>query len=145
LSSPIYAAVYLAIVSVIFLVSSSIAGRPLEFVEMFREGTFYTIGSYMVIQTIFFLGACGFKNHNFIKTLFSLFVIAFGLGLFAAIIGGILFNGLEGKFDGGNDVGEDFKEMAETVFTEIIPFIFWYILGPFLLIVSYFKLKERQA
>jgi hypothetical protein len=145
LCSPIYSLFYLIIVSIIFFLSTLIAGQPIAFIEIFREGTFFTIAAYMVIQTVFFLGACTFRNFNFVKTLFTLFIIAVGLAAFTALLGTILFMGhLNGKFDDDN-MGESFQDGAEYVFTTVIPFIFWYLLGPFLLIVSYFKLKERQA
>jgi hypothetical protein len=145
LCSPIYSLFYLAIVSVIFFFSALIAQQPIAFVEIFRAGTFHTIGAYMVIQTVFFLGACAFRNYNFVKTLFTLFIIAVGLAAFSATVGGLLFYGhFKGDFN-DDAMGGDFPDTAEYIFTKVIPFIFWYLLGPFLLIVSYFKLKERQA
>ena len=37
-----------------------------------------------------------------------------------------------------------FKDFAEYRLADIGQFLFWFVLAPYLLLVSYFKLKERE-
>lgn len=100
---------------------------------------------YLVIQSIFFLGACAFRNYNFIKTLLAMFIVSFVIGLFTAALGYFL---LGQTFMSEMELMSHIDSYAPAFITEnLIPFlnaIYWYGLAPFLLVVSYFKLKERQ-
>jgi hypothetical protein len=43
------------------------------------------------------------------------------------------------------NVSPEFQYFMTDVFTKVLSFLFWYVLAPFMLVVSYFKLKERQV
>jgi len=138
-SSPVYVAVYVLITFIIYTLGCLIARSP-EMIGPFYPEMAHAIGSFMVLQTIFFLGAITFRKNNMLKTLFALFV--FGV-ILAAFTGISVFIAFEGTWQ-----NEDFPLSSISLFedaSKVLPFLFEVALGPFLLIVSYFKLKEREV
>ncbi|HYG39548.1 MAG TPA: hypothetical protein VD908_13050 [Cytophagales bacterium] len=141
LSSPVYVLIFMIFITLIYLISTVTAGIEVSFAKMFDETFFRIIWIFMVTQTIFFLGACTFKSYNLLKTLFALFLIIALVAAFAGLLIWILFGGQIQ----GDEFNDGFSMQGEKFFTEVIPFIFFYVLGPVLLVVSYFKLKEREV
>lgn len=143
LSSPVYVLGYWIMISIIFLITKLITGTPVTIGLLFDRGFFNAVGTYMVTQTIYFLGAVYFRKNNFLKTILSLFVLIVFIGLYSGLLVWLLF--------GGSISGQDFPkgEMQITgpgdIIGQIAEIFFIYILGPFMLIVSYFRLKERQV
>jgi hypothetical protein len=142
-------AAYLALY-VIALIGSGLSVALLKadfkFPALQNYEPFRMAGIYLVLQPIFLLGAAYFKRHSFLKTLLTIIVIALITGIFTTIASYILFgsSGLESSnFAGSN------TPIPHIVFTETIPhlskILFWYVMGPFFLIVSYFRLTERQV
>ena len=77
----------------------------------------------------------------FLKTLLALIVVAMLIAAYSAGLAFLLFG--QSNYRGGPS--DEFKDMAEYIFSRVIPVLFWWVLAPFLLLVSYFKLKERQV
>jgi len=101
---------------------------------------------YLVIQSIFFLGACAFKNHNFLKTLLAIFVVGAVVSIFSAGVAYLL----PGKSIIVNpEYVSELEHLNSSGFLETISqineIVKWYVIAPFFLIVSYFKLTERQV
>jgi hypothetical protein len=102
-------------------------------------------GIYFVLQSIFFLGACYFRNYNFIKTLLALFIVGFAINL---IVSGLLY-----VIFGQSILSEsnfwmqlnDLPLFVETEFPQLVRAVVGYGIAPFFLVVSYFTLKERQV
>lgn len=97
---------------------------------------------YCIVQSLFFFGAIYFQKNNFIKTILSVFVFNTILGIIAVFMFYLLFG----------TVGIDAKNLQLTddhFFSAIIPYttkVFYYgLMVPFFVIVSYFKLKEREV
>ena len=68
------------------------------------------------------------------------------LGMFSsfmgwAIVGELSFHKMQFS---NNDFSESFLGDLETILPRIANVIFWYLLAPFFLITSYFKLKETE-
>ncbi|QCR23834.1 hypothetical protein [Pontibacter sp. SGAir0037] len=141
ISSPVYIVVYAACMALLGFISCAIAKQPDYFPALFDRPVLICVQVFLVTQTLFFLGACTFKGYNFLKTLLTIIVVGMALAAYSGGLGYLLFG------NRGVKVGPtgEFKETAEFIFTKVIPFIFWYLLAPFLLVVSYFKLKERQV
>ncbi len=109
---------------------------------------FRIIGIYMVTQTVFLFGSTTFKKRAFIKTLLFLFlfsvtiyliVIAFGMSvIYRFAIFNIVTNNNQLPFT------PELKYFFENTFPLISKILFWYVIAPFFMIVSYFKLKERE-
>ena len=101
---------------------------------------------YLVIHSIFFLGACAFRNHNFLKTVLAIFVVGAVVSVFTIIVAYLL----PGK---SIIVNPEYVSSLESLNSsgflstvdQISEIVKWYVIAPFFLIVSYFKLTERQV
>lgn len=125
-------------VLVIFYNGSMLVFNP------FTNNVLTTVGVYMVLQTIFLLGGVYFRKFNFLKTLLTLFVV-YQIFVIWAIIMVFLIIRPQGMMFGIEDSMFQGNFMLIESFTTTMSIIFWYVLGPFFLIVSYFRLKERQV
>ncbi|MGM0498125.1 MAG: hypothetical protein ACQESJ_09430 [Bacteroidota bacterium] len=101
---------------------------------------------YLVVHSIFFLGACTFRNHNFLKTLLAIFVVGVVVSIFTTGIAYLL----PGKSIIVNpEYISELEHLNSSGFLETISqvneIVKWYVIAPFFLIVSYFKLTERQV
>jgi len=106
------------------------------FVEM-------TIG-FLTIQSVFLLGSIYFKGNAVAKTMLSIFAIFLVLGiielsLLKGLFGGMSIDGDMRSFNFSAD-----NSPAMTVFGYIFKTI-GYLLIPFLWVVTYFRLKEKQV
>ncbi len=106
---------------------------------------------YIVFQAIFFLGAITFTKYNIFKTFFSLFVFGIFLTIvFAFIFRFVMwdhFNGmhLEPQYNGMDlEPSNSIQLFVEDYVLGALKYVFWLGFAPFLLLVSYFKLKERE-
>ncbi|MDQ3192149.1 MAG: hypothetical protein M3Q58_11210 [Bacteroidota bacterium] len=140
-TSPVFTLIYLLFIFLIITISSFVAGHPIDAVHFFDQDTLRSIAVYMVIQPVFLLGACAFIGNNFLKTVFSIFLFSVIVAIFSSILVSIFFEG--GNLN-SSTMDPGFLTFIEDDFVPVISFLFWYILGPFMLVVSYFKLKERQ-
>jgi len=101
---------------------------------------------YLVIHSIFFLGACAFRNHNFLKTVLAIFIVGVVVSVFTTIVAYLL----PGKSIIVNpEYVSELEHLNSSGFLETISqlkyIVTWYVIAPFFLIVSYFKLTERQV
>lgn len=110
------------------------------------------ISIYIIVQSIFMVGAVYFRKNAFVKTLFSLFMLQIALALFVGILVKLVFIGyFEGwhfTFDAirlSSPVVEQQLENFFWGFAQFMKFLFYWILAPVLWLVSYFRLKETEA
>ncbi|TXK31553.1 hypothetical protein FVR03_19670 [Pontibacter qinzhouensis] len=143
-SAPVFVVLYGLMILLLAFFSSMLAQQPEVFPSLFDHNVWVCVKVYLVTQSIFFLGACTFNGNNFLKTLLALLVFAFIIGLYSTMLGYLLFNS-EGQVVNEQTMNPVLKDNFTFIFTKIIPFIFWYLLAPFMLVVSYFKLQERQV
>jgi hypothetical protein len=61
-------------------------GKEFIFVDPFYAPLLKSLGSYMVLQTLFLLGALYFKKNNFFKTILSVFLVALVISLWGALM-----------------------------------------------------------
>ncbi len=103
-------------------------------------------GTYWVMQSVFLLGACHFRGHNFLKTLLALFLIGVFIAIFTSLMTKFI---MAGQWPEHGGFEPEYFQQVPAFFTVTLPAIaktfFWYLMAPFFLIVSYFKLKERQV
>lgn len=102
------------------------------------------MGIYIVTQSIFFLGALQFRKNNFLKTILSIFVIAMIINIISVLFAYLLF-GTDGMHLDAQTISPDLSNIFETIFPKVMKTIFNVVLVPFFLLVSYFKLKEREV
>lgn len=143
ITSPIYTIAFWAISFFTYCLSFLIAGESIALSHFFSEELWGSIGSYLVFQTIFLWGACYFRKNNFLKTALALIGLAIALGLFTVTLGYFLLN-----HHGLTFTTEDHGELTmvtNTFLKPTIEFLFRVVLGPYMLLMSYFTLKERQV
>ncbi|MFP4526849.1 MAG: hypothetical protein ACLFNL_10720 [Bacteroidales bacterium] len=128
------------------LMSSALFGMDFYALNLAEYTSSETWLKYLVVHSIFFLGAVAFRNNNFIKTLLAIFVIGFIIAAFTGGLSYILFSGEELK-DGNVWLStfDLFPGLSEDVMNKLVDAVIRYIIAPFFLVVSYFKLKERQV
>ncbi len=103
--------------------------------------TFY---SFAILQAVFTLGSVYFKRSGAFKTILSIFVLSFGLALLEMLMLKLMFGSFH--LNGNNDFNINFPIGHElfpgmTVLGDVIK----YATLPFLWIVSYFRLTEKQV
>jgi len=105
---------------------------------------------YIVLQSVLFLGAITFTKYNIFKTGFSLFACAVGLLIIALILFRfIMWDYFDGMQFPNSEMralipSKSFQENIVKRIPIVAKFLFWFVLAPYLLLVSYFKLKERE-
>lgn len=140
ITSPVYVVVAGLVMLLLSFLSALVAGHPEALPYMLDSSFFNCLGVYMVTQAIFILGATTFRSNNFLKTVLAVIVVALLIGAYTGGLGHLLF-GSGYRMEPDNKL----KDTAEFIFTKVIPMLFWWLFAPFMLLVSYFKLKERQV
>ncbi len=150
-SSVLYSIAGILLVVIISTISNIVASLIMnfEFVVFNYEFKyiFLSSGVYIVTQSAFILGSASFKKNAFLKTLLSLFVI----GMALTFVTGFLAWGIIGNFKINHasfetqDLPPGIIHFFEAQFPVIAKILFWYLSAPFILLVSYFKLKESEV
>lgn len=143
----------LAMTGVLLLANGILALLPgysfghLSLQALFSGSSMNAVGVYVVTQPIFLLGAAAFRKHHFIKTLLALFVFMVILNAYTGLLGWAMFGGLEER-----EIvmgAEQVPAHLERLFTQTIPLVaevvFKYVMAPFFLVVTWFRIKERQV
>lgn len=141
ITSPLYIVGFTLLSFIVFLLSFLIAGAPFSLSYFFNDALGEVIISYLVIQTIFLWGACYFRKNNFLKTV--LVLIVFGI-CFALYLGLLVWLFFESNGNVQLNEGDLSPGLLDTL-TNTTEIFFWGILGPYMLLMSYFTLKERQV
>lgn len=129
----------------LILVGLQTNGAPIQLFNFFDIWMLKIYAVYIVTQSIFLLGAIYFRGVNFLKTLLALFVIGVAIALFSALLTRlIVFPGF-GNFQFSNNMPDGIEGFIGDIFIPTVKILFWYIMAPFFLVVSYYRLKERQV
>ena len=114
----------------------------------FQEDVWLAIKLFFILQPIFLIGSIYFNQYSFLKTAGTIILV----GAVTLLIGYVLAFVILGKyFDGfefkprGVVPSANLDAFMEGTFTDVVKFLFWYCLAPFLWVVAYFKLKEREV
>ena len=101
---------------------------------------------YLVLHSVFFLGACTFRNHNFLKTLLAIFVVGSVVSIFTGVVAYLI---------PGEDIMTNYAHLRSLEalnnsaflqqLSQVREIVQWYVLAPFFIVVSYFKIQERQV
>ncbi len=107
---------------------------------------------YMVLQSIFLLGATYFKSAHLVKTVLSLMILSIVLSLILALIARIVYAPYAQQlFHGGIHIDDTMVVMNAraldlgNTYATIGKTIYWALLAPFCLVVSYFRIREVEA
>lgn len=129
----------------LMLVAYLTNGEPIQLFNFFDAWMLKIYAIYIVTQSVFLLGAIYFRGVNFLKTLLALFVISLVLSIFSALLTRlIVFPGF-GNLQFNNNMPDGIEGFIGDTFIPTVKILFWYIMAPFFLVVSYYRLKERQV
>ncbi len=148
MSSVLYAIISLTLLSIISFLLSGVQilflGGNILLFNPLSDVALKATGVYLVTQTIFLLGSVYFKKYNFLKTLLSIFVVYMIIFVWGMIMIFTIIKPQDIVFEGSVEFyhWQLFDSAQIAVFFK---YIFWYFTGPFFLIVSYLRLKERQV
>lgn len=126
-------------------------GAPFTQLPVLGETTWLFIKLHIVIQSAFLLGAVIFHRYAIFKTIFSILVLEFALFAFAYICARLIFSELFVESfaprspDMVYQINDSFKNFVDTQLVGILKKVFWFLLAPFLLLVGFFKLKEKEV
>jgi hypothetical protein len=147
ITSVLYIIVSLVVMYVInillMIVAVAFTTKVVPLFNLFETSSLRQYGIYIVTQSVFFLGAIYFRRTNFLKTLLSIFLLQVIILIYTSLVARmIVFHNLQSMNFGNLFIGKDFT--GETI-TLVAKILFWYCMTPFFLLVSYFRLKERQV
>ena len=91
---------------------------------------------YCIFQSVFFLGAISFRKNNFLKTILAMFVVIVVVAIILGIISYLLYNDANIDSTGMNIINPKIYYSLNIVYYALVI--------PFFLSVSYFKFKERR-
>ena len=98
---------------------------------------FHSILKYMLIQPIFLFGSVVFKKNNFLKTVLTIIITFLFLTLYS-MLNARIFLGAIGTQTFQINLGLN-TSIGNSIFSYS-----WMLLSPFFLIVTYFKIKEKE-
>ena len=114
------------------------------------ETTINILWLYFSLQSIFLLGSVYFEKYSFIKTIIAGFVLFFILFvvvyfLYDMMPKGDYANGILTSYVIRTKGKEDFLVQLPNWFGQLLYYLFMYGTAPFLYIVTYVRLKEKQV
>ena len=121
-------------------------GRSFRTFSMFDYHALLHLKLYLVIQSVFLLGAATFNRFALPKTLISLFIANMILSAVAFLFMRVVFFDFENFLEKGPPPPDKaFIEFVEGTLWNWVQNIFWILVAPFFWVVTYFKLKEREV
>ena len=139
---------YLVFSTLLNALGMMISPREFAFFDFTSEPVIKAIKLYLVIQSVFLLGAAAFKKFPFLFTLLTIFLAAVTLIIITLISVRLLF----AEYFGSNMdinmkdyVSKDLQNFLTEDLTKILETVFWYILAPVCWVITYLKLKEREV
>lgn len=146
ITSLLYVLASIFIMFIMNVILNVFSGHAVPLFNLFQSSMLKSYAVYIVTQPVFLLGAIYFRRVNFLKTMLSLFAIAVIISIYSSVAARIIvihkFSSFQ-AFDG--DMPDNLRNFFENIFAPTIKIIFWYCLAPFFLVVSYFRLKEREV
>ncbi len=151
--------IFAVVTTVVFTIASWIAtsvfemrvGHSLSSFNPFDGGNIDVIKSYLVLQSIFLLGAIAFRRNSFMKTVGTLFGLGFILSTFWTVFGVGTFSeyinigrDVSFNFSGMKQLPGTIGESMET-YGNVMTWLFWLALAPVMWFITYFKLTEKEV
>jgi len=126
-----------------------IGGYSIGVFNPFKSQNIDLVQIYLVVQSVFLLGAVTFQRYSFLKTCLSLLIIgiivsAIWGGAFAAFFREYI---VDGKVDISIPAQDIFFDLENkiTFFGQLLYYLFWLALAPIMWAISYFKLSEKEV
>lgn len=142
LSAPVFTVLFSIVCIILYFLACLVGGRMDAFHQIFDLNNLEGIATFIVIQSIFFLGAIYFKKNNFMKTVAVLIILWLALAAYARLLTwpfGLNYTHIYGNMNEG-----DLMKFRDFMMLWVRDIGFYGLLAPFMMLVSYFRLKERQ-
>jgi len=127
--------------------------RSVPLFNPFQRWIWVNIGHYLIVQSIFFLGAVWFRRHNFVKTVLAINILLFLITLLIGGFSALIFRGPLQEAIGGN--GSYFIQAGQIMiqnFNHLNPYIigllkviYFGLLAPFFWLVAWFRMREIEV
>jgi hypothetical protein len=129
-----------------------IFGRTVAFFHPYSLEVWKTTANYLVLQSIFLLGAAYFTSAHFIKTVLTIILVSMSFGLFAMLLFRVVYT----PYFPAAFTNPYFMDQAAlvisndtvplvTLLERISTFAYWILAAPFCWTVTYFRIREKEA
>ena len=122
---------------------SVLFGAEFHFVNLSPDSYWKMIKGYVFLLPVFLFGAATFKKNRRAKTLLLVAVTVLCLGFFNMFLFGVFNHGMD-VFE-QNGLGSKGFDLAQKDFSGFGTFIFMTVLGPGMLLATYFKIREKEG
>ncbi len=127
--------------------------RAVPLFNPFQRWVWINIGHYLIVQSLFFLGAVWFRKYNFIKTVLTINILLTLLAIVTGVFAYLIFRGPVREAVAGNP---SYFVMAGQIiiqkFGALNPYmigalkVFYFgLLAPFFWLVSWFRMREIEV
>ena len=144
----IYTAIFYVFNFAVYLIGSPF-NLDANIIDLFNTDVLMGYIYYVILQSIFLAGAATFKKAPLFFTTFSLFIVGVAITIFFVILALITkehFESFEMTNMNFNGNPHDFEAEIENHFLIRFPkFMFYYLTAPIFWLVTYMKLKEKEA
>ncbi len=120
-----------------------IFGSGFHWVSLFSESYVKLVKGYFIVQPIFLCGAMAFSKNGIGKTLLTLLLIFIGTLFYGLLLFSILNHGY-GVYPGDLIADQAFTKASKD-FSGVGTWFFTLLFGPLMLLVTYFKLVEKEV
>ncbi|HSV89068.1 MAG TPA: hypothetical protein VLH61_10540 [Bacteroidales bacterium] len=125
------------------MLAAIIYGSQIDLFNPFSTANIRLMGFYMVSQSPFLLGAIYFRKNNFLKTLLCVFAVVMLISIWTAFTVWLFFDVTDFTMF-IDTVNQGFDGLNINLLPTAAKVIYWGVVTPFFLTVSYFALKERE-
>ena len=109
-----------------------------------REMLGEIVGFWLVIQAFILMGAAQFEGRSYIKTAFMGFALLFLIGFVIYLSNKFLLSDITKQFQ-NKGYSRELVKPTKDMIGGILGICLIYVLPPILLVITYFKLKEKQV
>lgn len=126
-------------------------GKPFTMLPAFGKTTWILMKIYLVVQSIFLLGAIVFHRYAIFKTAFSMLILGAFLVLATYIGFRIIFPEMFVGWSAPEpptsvyNFTDAFRTFVDEQLEGVMERIFWIAVAPFMLVIGFFKLKEKEV
>lgn len=109
--------------------------------------TFFFLKIYLVVQSIFLVGAIAFQKYTFFKTSVTTFLSILFFGILCMISFRLLFAAFFDGFEpvGYMDTNHATRDFVQGTMLKWAEYALWFLVPPIMWAAGYFKLKEKEA
>ncbi len=122
-------------------INALVFGVRRELYMPFERAAWSILPHYLVVQSVFFLGAAWFRKMRYLKTVGTVLLIAFGLGAVAVAIAWLVVGV---PWDGGVLWDDNLETQLESL-TYVAPPVYYFALPVFCWFVAWLRVTESQV